>query len=267
MFEAIILGIFQGLTEFLPISSSGHLIIVRDFFGFGLKNTLSFDAILQLATTLSIVVYFRKDISKLIKDFFRIIFKKEVEKKDKNMVFGIIIATIPAIFFGLLLEEYMDTVFRNVNLVALTLIIGAGIMFVAEKFSKRFFHNNNNEITKTNSLIIGFFQALALIPGMSRSGMTISGGLFMGLKRVEATRFAFLMAFPILFGSGLKKLLDIIGGGESVVIGTSLFIGAIVSFVVGLMAIHFLISFLSKHTLKIFIWYRVILALFLILVF
>lgn len=287
MFEAIILGIVQGLTEFLPISSSGHLVIARDFFGFGLQNTLSFDAILQLATTFSILVYFRNDILKLAKDFLKIVLKKSVSKKDKNMVYGIIIATIPAIIIGLLLEDYMDTVFRNVELVSLTLVIGAGIMLFAEKISsvgslekgknglsknEIAHHKTGSEIiggdvmTKPKALIIGLFQSLALVPGMSRSGMTISGGLFMGLSRVEATRFAFLMAFPILFGSGMKKLFDITGGVAGG-IDASLIVGSIASFVVGLLAIHFLIKYLSKNSLKVFIWYRVILAVVLLLIF
>lgn len=255
MFEAIILGIVQGLTEFIPISSSGHLILIRDLFGFGLVGTLSFDAVLQLATTLSVLVYFRKDILKLIKTFLKIVKNETVEEKDSTMVYGIIIATIPAVIFGLLLEDYMDTVFRNIDLVAVTLLVGALIMWFADEFALQ-----NRELNKKNSFVIGSFQSLALVPGMSRSGMTISGGLFMGLNRIEATRFAFLIAFPILFGSGLKKVLDLYASGQLNVIGFDVFIGAIVSFVVGLGAIHFLVKFLEKNTLKVFVWYRVLLA-------
>lgn len=234
----IILGIVQGLTEFIPVSSSGHLIVAREFLTLH-GNDLAFDAVLQLATVLAVLVYFWKDLWGLLYDW----------KKLKI----IILATIPAVVFGLLLEKYMETVFRNVLLVAIMLAVGSFIMLLSEYFSTK-----DKQLTLKNGFIIGLFQCLALIPGMSRSGMTISGGLFTGLSREEATRFSFLLSFPIILGSGLKKLLDIPH------IDASLSISFVVSFLVGLGAIHFLIKFLKNHSLRTFAWYRILLACFIV---
>ena len=258
--NGIILGIVQGLTEFLPISSSGHLIIMRDFLGIQSDNGLSFDAVLQLATTLAVLVYFWKDLWRIFMSFINLLLRKPIESKDKVMLTAIILGTIPAVFFGLLLEEKMETVFRNPKLVAGTLIFGALIMYFAEKWSKK-----DHQLTAKKGLHIGFYQAIALIPGMSRSGMTISGGLHVGLNREEATRFSFILAFPILLGSGLKKLLDLSSSGILDSVGSSLFAGSITAFFVGIFAIHFLIKYLKTHTLNAFVVYRIVLALLLIL--
>jgi undecaprenyl-diphosphatase len=238
MIHTIILGIVQGLTEFIPVSSSGHLILAREFLTIH-GNDLAFDAVLQLATILAVAVYFWKDLWGLLYDW----------KKLKI----IILATIPAVVFGLLLEKYMETVFRNVLLVAIMLAVGSFIMLLSEYFSTK-----DKQLTLKNGFIIGLFQCLALIPGMSRSGMTISGGLFTGLSREEATRFSFLLSFPIILGSGLKKLLDIPH------IDASLSISFVVSFLVGLGAIHFLIKFLKNHSLRLFAWYRILFACFIV---
>lgn len=265
-FSATLLGLIQGLTEFLPISSSGHLILFRDLFGLKTENDLAFDAILQLATTFAILFYFRKDIFGIFLFFLKKQNGSEVEKekfkKDKFFLINIIIATLPAIFFGLILEKKMETIFRSSYLVAITLILGSLIMFFADKLSKQ-----NGEIGILKSLGIGFFQALALIPGMSRSGMTISGGLFLGLKREESVRFSFIIAIPILLGTGLKKFLDLIQSEQlfSGDMGISIIVGSIVAFSSGLFAIHFLINFLKKNDFKKFIIYRILLAIIILL--
>jgi len=261
IFSSIILGIVQGLTEFLPISSSGHLIIARDLLGLELQNSLAFDAVLQLATTLAVLVYFWKDLWGIFFTFCRWVSGKMVERKEKVMLLAVILGTIPAVILGLLLEDAMETIFRSTNLVAVTLVLGALVMWLAEKFAKQ-----TEEISTNKGFWIGCFQALALIPGMSRSGMTISGGLFLGLSREMATRFAFIMAFPILFGSGMKKLLDLGVGGLSGSAGLSLFTGSITSFVVGLLAISFLIKFLKKNTLRAFVIYRIVLAILILII-
>lgn len=236
--NAIILGIVQGLTEFIPVSSSGHLILAREFLSVH-GNDLAFDAVLQLATVLAVLVYFWKDLWGLLYDW----------KKLKI----IILATIPAVVFGLLLEKYMETVFRNVLLVAIMLAVGSFIMLLSEYFSTK-----DKTLTLKNGFIIGLFQCLALIPGMSRSGMTISGGLFTGLSREEATRFSFLLSFPIILGSGLKKAFDI----QS--FDLSFGLAFLTAFIVGLAAIHFLIKFLKNHSLRAFAWYRILLACFIV---
>lgn len=262
--ESIALGIIQGITEFLPISSSGHLILARDFFGIQALSGLAFDAVLQLATTLAILVYFRKEVIRLIESFFKIVFRKEHDSRQRAITIAIILGTIPAIGFGLVLEGLMETMFRNSMLVVFTLLLGAGLMEFAERMWKKK-GSELKKITPVRGFWIGLFQSLALVPGMSRSGMTISGGLFLGLGREEATRFSFLLALPILLGSGFKKLLDLGTSGLLDSIGLQLLIGSIVSFVVGILAIHFLITFLRRHTMKVFIWYRVGLAIFLVL--
>ena len=258
----VFLGITQGLTEFIPVSSSGHLIVVRDILSMQFISGLSQDAVLQLATTLAVIVYFRKDLYKIFLSFIKLVQKKEVEKNDKSMVWAIIIGTIPAVFFGILLENPMETIFRHSIFVAGTLIIGSIIMIVAEnKYAKL---ESTKKINKSRGLMIGFFQALALFPGMSRSGMTIAGGLFYKLDRNEATKFSFILAVPILVGSGLKKLFELMSSGLAPEIGLSLFVGSITSFIVGLIAIHFLIKFLKNHTLKVFAYYRILLAIIII---
>ena len=253
--NAIILGAVQGLSEFLPISSSGHLIIVRQLFNWRTNSDLAFDAVLQLATVLALVVYFRKDIWHLTKVFFAMITRKTAEQKDKIMIWVITIGTIPAVIAGLLLQKYMETTFRSAVLVCIILIIGSGVMFFAEKFSKK-----NEELTIKKGLWIGVFQCLALVPGFSRSGATISGGLFMGLSREEATRFSFLLSIPIVFGSGLKEFISLARTGILATNNFSLFFGSLTAFIVGIFAIEFLIRFLKRYPLNIFIYYRLILA-------
>jgi undecaprenyl-diphosphatase len=252
---AIILGFIEGLTEFLPISSSGHLIIARDLFHWQGSGDLAFDAVLQLATIMAVIFYFHKDIWHLIKSFFMMIFGKIVEKKDKTMILAIIVGTIPAVIAGLLLQKYMETTFRSAFLVCIILIIGSGIMFLAEKFATK-----NKELTVKVGFLIGIFQCFALVPGFSRSGTTISGGLFMGLNREEATRFSFLLSIPIILGSGLKEFVSIAHTGFLATNNLNIFFGSLTAFVVGIFAIDFLMKFLKKNSLDVFIYYRVILA-------
>jgi undecaprenyl-diphosphatase len=252
---SIILGFIEGLTEFLPISSSGHLIIARDLFHWQGSGDLAFDAVLQLATIMAVIFYFHKDIMHLLKAFFKMIFGKVIDAKDKTMIWAIIWGTIPAVIAGLLLQKYMETSFRSAILVCIVLIIGSGVMYLAEKYATK-----NKELTVQKGITVGFFQCLALVPGFSRSGATISGGLFMGLNREEATRFSFLLSIPIILGSGLKEFLSIAHSGFLVTNNLNIFFGSLTAFVVGIFAIDFLMKFLKKYSLNIFIYYRVIIA-------
>lgn len=240
IFEAVILGLVQGMTEFIPISSSGHLILAREVFSFS-DQGLGFDAVLQMATSLAVFVYFVKDWPQLI--------------RDKRMVAAIVMGTIPAVVLGLLLENQMETAFRTAHLVAWMLLLGAGVMYCAEKLGSQ-----NIDLTPTRGLLIGFFQALALVPGFSRSGATISGGLFLGLNRESATRFSFLLSFPIIVGSGLKEFLELSSSGAISEFSSTLLIASLVALGSGILAIHFLINYLKNHSLMPFIWYRVFLA-------
>lgn len=253
-FEAIVLGIVQGLTEFVPISSSGHLILVHKIFGeTGLDLTV--DAILQLASILAVLIYFRTDIIRVVRTLFKHISGKGVEQGDKDLLFAIILGTLPALILGVLLESKMETLFRNVHLVAYALIAGSLLMFFAERYALQ-----NRSLNAKRGIFIGLFQALALIPGVSRSGATISGGLLAGLNREEATRFSFVLSFPIIVGAGLKKFLDLSVSGTLFDIGGPLILSFILSFLFGLLSIDLLLKYLRNHKLNIFVWYRLILA-------
>lgn len=251
--SSILLGVVQGATEFLPISSSGHLILVREVLGLNVPGGLAVDAVLQLATALAVLVYFWKDFLKLGRGIFELVLGNGIEAETKIVLFAILLGTIPAAVFGLLLEEYMETTFRTPLFVGTTLLLGALLFYIAEKVATQ-----NKQLTPKKGLWIGFFQALALFPGTSRSGATISGGLIFGLKREDAARFSFLLSFPIIFGSGLIKLFEI--AGERADFNIALISGALSAFLIGILAIHFLLRYLRTHTLSLFIWYRVILA-------
>jgi undecaprenyl-diphosphatase len=264
IFEALTLGLVQGLTEFLPISSSGHLILVRTLFGVNDAQGLAFDAILQLASVAAVCVYFFPDIWMLSQTALRKLGRLPVNRKDEVLLYALLLGTIPAIIFGLTLESFMATTFRSPLIVAVILILGAILFMYAEYVYQT--RPRLNEMSIKKGIQIGFFQVLALIPGMSRSGATISGGMILGLTRTEAARFAFLMAIPIIAGAGLKKLLDLITSDE-VVLWMPVIAGSVVSFLVSLFAIHFLLMFVRTHSLWPFIWYRIILALFVLFIF
>ena len=288
---AIILGFVEGATEFIPVSSTGHLIFARKIIGAD-TGGLAFDAILQLSASCALLFYFRKEVWQIVKTFFIIIieqFRQDTtlqyrQDSEKVVLYSIIAGTIPAIIFGLFLEKWMDTVFRNTHLVAMALILGSILFWFAQNHSKKIIGKRLNletgsagsDIVETSfykvlsigkGVIIGFFQSLALIPGVSRSGATISGGLIVGLSQEEAVRFSFLLSLPILFGAGLKKLFEVRHELFSSAYGTSLLLGSITAFIVGLISINFLIRYLKNHNLNLFIWYRIILAILIITLF
>jgi len=260
--SGIILGLVQGLTEFLPISSSGHLVLAREMLDLTEVGGLAFDAVLHFATALAVLIYFRVDIAAIGSAVLRRMMNRsridEEERGHQITGYAILIGTLPAVAFGLLLESPIETLFRNPVLVASALLAGSAIMFGAEYVQKR--RVPKQAVTLRDGLVIGFFQALALIPGMSRSGMTISGGLFLGLSRDKAARFGFLLAVPIILGAGSKKLLDIGADGLLHELGVSLLLGAITAFCSGLIAIHYLLRYLRTSSLGIFIGYRIVLA-------
>lgn len=257
-FTASILGFVQGVTEFLPISSTGHLILARSFLEIVDSHALAFDAVLQMATVCAVIVYFWRDLWTLLQTFLRYIGRMPVNARDINLVWALLIGTIPAVILGLLLEDAMEVLFRSPLLVAGVLVVGSGLFIIAEtRYSKR---PPQKEINIKTGFLIGLFQTLALIPGMSRSGSTIAGGMLLGLSRVEATRFGFLLAIPVILGAGLKKLMELLVIGSGEVVWSALAAGALVAFVVGLAAIHFMIRFVRTHTLWPFIWYRIVLA-------
>ncbi len=256
-FATIMLGVLQGATEFLPVSSTGHLILARALFGVSDAHALAFDALLHLATAAAVIVYFWRDLWALVQTFFRYVGRMPVNPRDIALMWAIVAGTIPAVAAGLMLEETMETLFRSPLLVAGVLVIGSGLFAIAEYQYARV--QRTRAIGMHRGLLIGCFQALALIPGMSRSGSTISGGMLLGLSRSDATRFAFLLAVPVILGAGGKKVLELLTLDGDVAWGAIL-LGAAVAFIVGLCAIHFMIRFVRSHTLWPFIWYRVALA-------
>lgn len=249
------LGIVQGLTEFLPVSSTGHLIVAREILGLSVSHSLAVDAVLHLATALAVAVYFRKDMVSLIRSCVSWVAGKGIEVTKRTMVLALILGTLPAVIIGLFAEDYLDTTFRSPELVAYALLAGSLLFFVAERMAQQTQH-----VTIGRGVVIGFFQALALIPGVSRSGATISGGLLLGLKREDAARFAFLLSFPVILGAGGLKLFELGGSGVLVASGGLIAIAALGAFVSGISAIYFLMRFLKTNTLDVFIVYRVLLA-------
>lgn len=269
-FDAILLGFVQGATEFIPVSSSAHLILAREFLGVtpGLYD-LAFDAVLQLASVLAVIVFFWKDLGRLIKAFLIYCYKlvrgvKVEPDADVVMAVGIAVGTLPAVAIGLLLQRYMETTFRSSYVIIITLVLGALLMYFTDKYGKV-----GEKIDIKRALYIGVFQCLALVPGMSRSGSTLSGGRLLGLDRVTATRFSFLLSVPILVGSGLKKLYEIAPvifmKNEAIqsISYQNVLIGSAVSFVVSVLAIKFLIKYVSSRPLAIFSVYRIALAVLL----
>lgn len=263
--HAAFLGLIQGITEFLPISSSGHLIIVRDVLHIATPDALGFDAVLQLASGLAVMVYFKADISAMVRATLRAVFRR-VSPEDRAIEANVVAAaialgTIPAVLAGIFLEGAMETVFRSVDVVAITLILGSLLMWYAERSYKKRMQTNQGfaPLSIKRGFIIGLYQVLALIPGVSRSGATISGGLLLGLSRDQIGRFTFLLAIPVIVGAGLKKLFD---GGVHVT--PELLVGTIVSFVVSLAVIHFLLQYLRKRSLMPFVVYRIVVAVLLI---
>ncbi len=260
--SAIILGLVEGLTEFIPISSSGHLLIAHKLLGQNLSGTLTFDAIIQLAAACALLVYFWCDILRILQTFWDVITLKPVGQKEKTLLYAIILGTIPAVILGLLLEKSMDTIFRNIHLVALTLLLGSLLMWYAQRKG-----TGDKILSLGRGMAVGFYQCLALLPGVSRSGATISGGLLSGLSQEEAVRFSFLLSVPILFGSGLKKLFEVRHELFSPAFLSPLILGSVVAFLTGLLSISFLIKYLKNHNLNVFIWYRVVIAVLLFIIF
>lgn len=248
--SAFIAGLIQGITEFLPISSSGHLLIYNQLFG-RLQDSLAFDAVLHLATGLALVVYFRKEWVKMLKNW----------KKEKLLLY-IIIGSIPAGFAGLLFEGFIKSYFREVWVVIFMLVVVGAVMFYADKIWKS--DSKLNEITTMQAFIIGMFQTLAFIPGTSRAGITILAGMAQGLSRKEAATLAFLLGTPITLAAGVFKLPDLVKTDANF---GGIFIAFITAFVSGLVVINWLLKFLREKSLAPFAVYRIFLAFILVLIY
>lgn len=258
--QVIILGIIQGIAEFLPISSSAHLIIFRDIFGIGQFITgefeMSFDIALHFGTLLAILVYFFKDFFKMIKDGFT----KGVKTTDGKILWYIVVATIPAAIFGVLLEDKIDELVRsNYVLICSCLALMGIIIYLCDKRNKQI--KTFKTMKLKDAIIIGFSQVCALIPGFSRSGTTIAAARCLKMKREDAAKFSFYLSAPVVAGAVAIKVLK----GEMLSLITfnpTIFItGVLISFVSGLLCIKFLLKYIKSHDYNIFMWYRLGIAL------
>jgi len=255
--DAIILGLVQGITEFLPISSTGHLVLAREWLQVEGINALAFDAILHFATTLAVIIYFRSDLWRLLQTLLRFLGRLPVRDKDLRLLTALLIATVPAVAAGVLLQTVVGEQLQSAAAVAIILFLASLLFLFAEwRYSVSPPHG---ELTLKRAWQIGLFQVLALLPGMSRSGATIAGGMLMGLTRIEATRFSFLLAIPITLGVGIKMTLDLMQA-DGLVDWGSIGVGAVVAFLTALVVIHVFLAFIRRHTLWPFIWYGIILA-------
>ena len=244
---AILLGVVQGLTEFLPVSSSGHLELVKAFTktDFAAKESLLFTIVLHGATALSTIVFFRKDIGHILKELFTF-------KSSPSFYFAlyILLSMIPAVFVGLFLEELITQLFdQNIFLVGAMLLFTGMLLLLADRAKY-----TTKDINASNAFIIGLLQAIAILPGISRSGTTIATAVLLGIDKEKAARFSFLMVVPLIIGSMAKSLLE----ADSITTNTTLFpliIGFIVAFFTGLMACKWMIDIVKKAQLKYFSWY------------
>ena len=262
--EVLILGIIQGIAEFLPISSSAHLIIFRDIFGIGAGMSanmdLTFDIALHFGTLLAIGVFFFWDFIKMIQKGFT----KGVKDDDGKILWYLVAATIPAAIVGVLFEEPIEKVIRsNYVVIALALAIMGIIIYLADKYSKQ--TKNIKQMTLKDAIIIGCSQVFALIPGFSRSGTTIAAGRVLGLERESAAKFSFFLSAPVVLGAVTLQLIK--DSAWSVIAAnlSTFILGIVVSFVVGILCIKYLLKYLQKHNFKIFMIYRVVLAMIVLL--
>jgi undecaprenyl-diphosphatase len=257
--DALILGIVQGLTEFIPVSSSGHLVLLHDWLGVT-QSGLAFDVALHGGTLLALILFFRKDLASITKSAFQ-------GGPQRRLAMVLAAATIPAVIAGFFLDDLAETTFRSTRLVAVNLIVVAILMMAAERYYKK--HAAKTQLDKVSpkqGLAIGVAQALAIVPGTSRSGITISTGLFAGLDRLAATRFSFLLGIPIMFGA-ILKIFVLDGGASQVSAQPALFaVGITTAFLSGLWAIAFMLKYLAKHTLDIFAYYRIGLGILVLLI-
>lgn len=257
LLKAVVLGIIQGLTEFLPISSSAHLRIFPELFGWGDPGA-AFTAVIQIGTELAVLIYFRKDIWRIANAWVRALFQPEWRGSlDARMGWFIIIGSLPIVILGVLLKDVIERDFRNLWIIGTMLIVMGIVLGIADRTSRA--DRPIGKITLRDAVLMGAAQALALIPGVSRSGATISMGRLLGFEREAATRYAFLLAIPAVVGAGLFELKEIPHGHNDFGWGPTI-TATVVSFVVGYAAIAWLLRYVSTKSYTPFVVYRVLLG-------
>lgn len=268
--EALILGIIQGLTEFIPISSTAHLTFAGKYLNL-IKNNkpeewTALIAVIQLGTLIAVLIYFWKELFEIVKSFFKegFFFLKKSSTGSQNAKLGwyIIIGTIPVVIIGLAFKKFIEGGFtKDLTVIGISLVVLAIILFFGEKFGKK--NKSIENVNWKDALIIGTAQTIALIPGSSRSGTTITAALFCGLKREDAAKFSFLLSIPAIAASGLLELIELQQFISTLGI-TSILVAVISSAIVGYLSIEFLLKYLRNHTTYIFIIYRITAGLFIL---
>jgi undecaprenyl-diphosphatase len=253
--QALLLGVVQGLTEFLPVSSSAHLILARAFFGFdGDKFGMAFDVACHVGTLIAVLIYFRRDIMRMVAALPRLFDRAD---PDARLIWLIVVGTIPAIVAGLLFKHQIEDHMRTPAIAAAMLAIGGILLVLAERTGSK--TRAEGSLTLAEALLIGCAQAVALVPGVSRSGATITVALFIGLRRADAARFIFLLAIPAILGAAASEAPKLLKAGLGDT--ASLFlIGVVSSAIVGYIAVKYFIQYLASHSLDLFAWYRLALA-------
>ncbi|HEY9333039.1 MAG TPA: undecaprenyl-diphosphate phosphatase [Kribbella sp.] len=263
IWDSIILGIVEGLTEFLPVSSTGHLTIVAKMLGLKIDDPsiTGFTAVIQIGAIAAVVLYFLQDIRRIAVAWVRGLVKPEHRGEfDHRMGWYVIVGSTPIVIVGFLARDIISGPLRSLWWVAAALIGWAVVMVAAERLGSK--SRPLTRITMVDAIVMGVVQCLALIPGVSRSGATISAGLFRGLDRVAATRISFLLGIPALVGAGVYELKDALTGDVGAV---PLIVGTIVSFVVAYASVAWLLRFVAKHSISVFAFYRVLLGIVLII--
>jgi len=254
--EAVLLGLLQGLTEFLPISSSAHVRIAGALAGWGDPGA-AFTAVIQLGTETAVLLYFRRDIWSIVRTWTLAFVRPELRRHpDARMGWFVIVGTLPIGVLGFLFQDTIETALRSLVYVSLTLIVFGFVLGLADRYARN--RRELSKLTWSHALIYGFAQAMALIPGVSRSGGTITAGLLLGYRRVAALRYSFLLAIPAVLASGFLELLDI--GHEGAPAWGPTILATIVAFVVGYLVIAFVMRWITVHTFVPFVVYRVALG-------
>lgn len=258
--HAVILGAVEGVTEFLPVSSTGHLTIVEKLFGYQIDGAgiTAFTAIIQLGSIMAAVIYFRRDIIRVVKAWTKGLFNSGERGFDYNFGWYIILGSLPIAFFGLVFKHQIETVFRSLWFVVGGLILWSAVMWYADKVATEKRHEHSTSWRDT--LVIGFAQVLALVPGVSRSGATMSVGLLRGMDRLTATRLSFFLGIPALIAAGLLETVTQAKNISQGVGWSATITATIVAFIVGYASIAWLIKYISHHNFSVFVWYRVILG-------
>lgn len=254
---AIIFGFVQGITEFVPISSSGHLFILHRIINLPIVDELTFDVVLHFASLLAVTVFFRKEIRSLLISLLKLLRGKHDEYS--KLVFLLLIATIPAAAAGYFFNDLIENIFRSLYVVVIMLFLGGILFIIFERLGKKVYSMDNLSIT--DSLVIGFSQAVALIPGTSRSGITVIAGMARGLTREAAVRFSFLLSIPIILGASLFKIPNISFSNLSQEEINILILSFIASFISAFFTISYFIKFVKKYPLNVFAFYRFALAI------